>query len=54
MYLVNEDKTVTVHPIKLGAQDGDFFAVESGVSPGDRVVTDGPRRLRDGAHVSIA
>jgi multidrug efflux system membrane fusion protein len=53
VYLVNADNTVSVHPIKLGAQDGDFFAVDSGLSPGDRVVTDGADRLRDGAKVSI-
>jgi multidrug efflux system membrane fusion protein len=53
VYLVNEDNTVSVHPIKLGAQDGDFYAVESGLSPGERVVTDGADRLRDGTKVSI-
>jgi membrane fusion protein, multidrug efflux system len=53
VYLVNADNTVSVHPIKLGAQDGDFFAVDSGLSPGDRVVTDGADRLRDGAKVTI-
>jgi len=53
VYLVNQDDTVSVHPIQLGAQDGDLIAVTSGLSPGDRVVTDGADRLRDGAHVSI-
>jgi len=53
VYLVNDDNTVSVHSIKLGAQDGEFFAVDSGLSPGDRVVTDGADRLRDGAKVSI-
>jgi membrane fusion protein, multidrug efflux system len=53
VYLVNEDNTVSVHTIILGAQDGDLFAVESGLSPGDRVVTDGADRLRDGAKVTI-
>jgi len=53
VYLVNENDTVSVHAIKLGAQDGDLFAVESGLSPGDRVVTDGADRLRDGAKVTI-
>ena len=53
VYLVNENDTVSVHPVKLGAQDGNLFAVESGLNPGDRVVTDGADRLRDGAHVSI-
>jgi membrane fusion protein, multidrug efflux system len=53
VYLVDENDTVAVHPIKLGAQDGNSFAVESGLSAGDRVVTDGADRLRDGARVSI-
>lgn len=53
VYLVGADKTVSVHPIKLGAQDGDFYLVESGLSAGDVVVTDGADRLRDGAKVSI-
>jgi len=53
VYLLNQDNSVSVHTIQLGAQDGDFIAVESGLSPGDRVVTDGADRLRDGAHVSI-
>ncbi len=53
VYLLADDDTVAVHPITLGAQDGDFFAVESGLSPGDRVVTEGADRLRDGAHVKV-
>jgi membrane fusion protein, multidrug efflux system len=53
VYLVNDNDTVSVHVIKLGVQDGDLFAVESGLSPGDRVVTDGADRLRDGAKVTI-
>jgi multidrug efflux system membrane fusion protein len=53
VYLVDDGNTVAVHPIKLGAQDGDFYDVESGLSPGDRVVTDGADRLRDGAKVTI-
>jgi len=53
VYLVDEDSTVSVHAIKLGPQDGDFYAVESGLSPGDRVVTGGADRLRDGAKVTL-
>src|SRR6202453_3691191 len=53
VYLVADDDTVSVHPITLGAQDGDFYAATAGLSPGDRVVTDGADRLRDGAKVSI-
>ncbi|HTV98436.1 MAG TPA: efflux RND transporter periplasmic adaptor subunit [Steroidobacteraceae bacterium] len=53
VYLVDSNDTVSVHTVALGAQDGDFYAVESGLSPGDVVVTDGADRLRDGAKVSI-
>jgi membrane fusion protein, multidrug efflux system len=53
VYLVGDENTVAVHPIKLGAQDGDFFAVLAGLTAGDVVVTDGADRLRDGAKVSI-
>jgi multidrug efflux system membrane fusion protein len=53
VYLVGDDDTVSVHPVTLGPQDGDFYAVTAGLSPGDRVVTDGADRLRDGAKVSI-
>ncbi len=53
VYLVADDDTVSVHPVTLGAQDGDLYAVTAGLSPGDRVVTDGADRLRDGAKVSI-
>jgi membrane fusion protein, multidrug efflux system len=53
VYLVDDQSTVTVRPVKLGAQDGDRYAVESGLAPGDRVVTDGADRLRDGAKVTI-
>jgi multidrug efflux system membrane fusion protein len=53
VYLVSAENTVSVHPIKLGPQDGDFYAVESGLSPGDVVVTDGADRLRDGAKITV-
>jgi multidrug efflux system membrane fusion protein len=53
VYLVNDDSTVSVHPITLGAQDGDLIAVQTGLNAGDRVVTDGADRLRDGAKVTI-
>ena len=54
VYLVDDQDTVAVHPVTLGPQDGDFYAVDSGLSPGDRVVTDGADRLRDGAKVTVA
>jgi multidrug efflux system membrane fusion protein len=53
VYLINQDNTVTVRPIKVGPVDGGFQAVLSGLNPGDRVVTDGTDRLRDGALVTL-
>ena len=53
VYLINPDNTVSVRPIKVGPVDGNFQAVLSGLAPGDRVVTDGADRLRDGAAVSL-
>jgi multidrug efflux system membrane fusion protein len=51
VYLLNDDQTVTVKPVKLGPANGDRIAVEQGLSPGDRVVIDGADKLRNGAKV---
>lgn len=53
VYLIGSDNTVSVRSVKLGPMDGDFQAVTTGLQPGDRVVTDGTDRLRDGALVSL-
>jgi membrane fusion protein, multidrug efflux system len=53
VYLIDANNTVSVRPIKVGPTDGGFAAVLSGLNPGDRVVTDGTDRLRDGAAVSL-
>ncbi len=47
------DSTVSVQKVVLGPQDGERVAVTSGLNPGDRVVTDGADKLRDGAKVSL-
>ena len=39
--------------VKLGAARGDQVAIESGVKPGDEVVTSGVFKLRNGAAVQI-
>jgi multidrug efflux system membrane fusion protein len=54
VYVVNADDTVSARPVNLGPLDGAVYAVNSGLSPGDRVVVDGTDRLRDGAKVLIA
>ena len=53
VYLVDADDTVSVRTVDLGPLDGNIYAVNSGLSPGDRVVVDGTDRLRDGAKISI-
>ena len=53
VYLINPGNTVSVRPIKLGPSEGDMSEVESGLAAGDRVVTEGADRLRDGARVTI-
>jgi multidrug efflux system membrane fusion protein len=53
VYLINANNTVSVRAIEVGPTDGGFEAVTSGLNPGDRVVTDGTDRLRDGAAVTL-
>ncbi|MBV9747233.1 MAG: MdtA/MuxA family multidrug efflux RND transporter periplasmic adaptor subunit [Acetobacteraceae bacterium] len=53
VYVIRPDNTVHVQPVKLGPTDGDKVAIVSGLNEGDRVVTDGADRLREGAKVTI-
>ena len=50
-YVVDTQGKVSVHNLSLGPSEGDFTAVTSGVAPGDRVVTEGADRLREGMTV---
>jgi multidrug efflux system membrane fusion protein len=53
VYVISQTNTVSVRPIKLGPTDGSYAEVTSGLAAGDRVVTDGTDRLRDGQSVTI-
>jgi multidrug efflux system membrane fusion protein len=53
VYLVNANNTVSVRKVTLGPSDGGMVQIESGLNPGDRIVTDGTDRLHDGAKVVI-
>lgn len=53
VYAVNADSTVSVKKVKLGPSDDKNTAVLDGLAAGDKVVTDGTDRLRDGAHVIL-
>jgi len=51
VYVVKDDLTVAVAPVKLGPVQGEISTVESGVSAGAKVVIDGADRLREGVKV---
>ena len=53
VYVINDDSTVSVRPVTLGTVDGDRVAVTAGLKAGERVVTEGGDRLRDGAPVEL-
>jgi multidrug efflux system membrane fusion protein len=53
VYVINANNTVSVRPVKVGPADGGFMAVLSGLQVGEKVVTDGTDRLRDGAPVIV-
>lgn len=53
VWLVKPDNSVTARVVKLGPSDGEHVAILSGLQPGDKVVTDGLDRLREGAKVQV-
>ncbi len=53
VYVVGRDNTVSVRPVALGPASGDVVAIEKGVAVGERVVTDGTDKLREGARVEV-
>lgn len=58
VYLINSNSTVSVRQITVGPtyiapHDVSMTTIDSGLSAGDRVVTDGSDRLRDGLKVNV-
>lgn len=53
VYVVKEDKTVSMRPVAMGAVENDNVLIESGIAPGEMVVVDGIDRLREGAKVDV-
>ncbi|MHC0505218.1 MdtA/MuxA family multidrug efflux RND transporter periplasmic adaptor subunit [Achromobacter aegrifaciens] len=53
VFLVQQDNTVQVRQLKLGAVNNGMVAVNEGLQPGDRVVVEGTDRLRAGAKVEV-
>jgi len=52
VFLVKPDDTAEVRPVKTGASEGDQTVIESGLAPGDVVVTDGVDKLMPGSKVN--
>ena len=53
VYLVKDDDTVAVRPVKVGLSVGNDVSIDEGVAPGDRVVVDGAEKLTDGMKVTL-
>ena len=53
VFLVKQDQSVTMTPVKLGATQGENAEVQSGLEPGNLVVVDGADKLRDGSKVEL-
>lgn len=50
--IVDEGNKISMRKITVGQRIGPMWVIESGLSPGEQVVTDGGMKVRDGASVS--
>ena len=53
VWVVKDDQTVEMRPVKLGVTEGPDASVEGGVGAGETVVVEGAEQLRPGAKVAI-
>jgi multidrug efflux system membrane fusion protein len=53
VYVVQSNQTVAMRPVKIEATQGERAALDSGVKPGELVVTDGMDKLRQGSKVAV-
>ncbi len=53
-FVIQPDNTVEVRPIRLGVSEDGLFVIESGLSPGERIVIDGQYRLQKGSKIRTA
>lgn len=54
VYLIGADEKVEIRPVRVARQIGGEVVIASGVSAGDRVITEIPQALRPGATVKVA
>lgn len=54
VYVLNEQaRTVSLRPVTRGQATADRVEVKTGLKPGERVITEGADRLKDGAKVTL-
>lgn len=53
VYVIKPDNTVEVRTVTVGATQGEVVALDSGVTPGEMLVTDGVDKLRAGTKVVV-
>jgi membrane fusion protein, multidrug efflux system len=53
VYVVGEDSTVSVRPVKIGMSQGNDVEVQDGLAANDSVVVDGAEKLTEGMQVSV-
>ena len=53
VYVVKPDSSVTVRRVRIGTTEGDWVSIQGDLAAGDKVVTDGADRLREGAKVEV-
>ena len=53
IYVLNADNTVTYTKVELGRRLGSRYEILSGINEGDRIVTEGQVRLKNGVSVTV-
>lgn len=53
VYVVKDDGSVNMRRVRPGASEGDWISIQGEVAAGEKVVTDGADRLREGAKVEV-
>ncbi len=53
VFVVQEDSSAVIRPVRVDRTAGDLAVVSGELQPGDRVVTDGQLRLREGSKVQV-
>jgi multidrug efflux system membrane fusion protein len=53
VYVLNDDKTASLRNVVTGPTQGDRTLIQDGLKPGEKVITQGVDRLRDGSKVDV-